>query len=301
MYNMILQKKIAILFVLQFLVVGSLLAVDPLHIVSSTTDLAAIAQEIGGAQIEVSSLCSAGREPHSIEVLPSYMVKIQQADLYLKVGLNLDRWADELISGSDNPKLLVIDCSEGIVPLQDKADAEHGHQHEKGNPHYWLAPSNLAQIATNIYNGLCQADPENILPYSIHLSVFKHKLDSAFAQWQTTLEPYQGTAILTYHESWPYFARDFDLQIAGIIESKPGVAPSPSHLAILEELIRKKNVRVILKEPFYSDPTAGLLNRDTGIKILNVPASVGGVPESTDIFTHFDYLTTQLAALLATR
>ena len=301
MYNMILQKRIAILFVLQFLVVGSLLAADLLHIVSSTTDLAAIAQEIGGSQIEVSSLCSAGREPHSIEVLPSYMVKIQQADLYLKVGLNLDRWADELISGSDNSKILVIDCSEGIIPLLDKADAEHGHQHEKGNPHYWLAPSNLSQIAANIHRGFCQADPQHTDFYTERLNTFKSKLDSAFAQWKSTLAPFKDAAVLTYHESWPYFARDFDLQIAGIIESKPGVAPSPSHLAILEELIRKKNVRVILKEPFYSDPTASLLNRDTGIKILNIPASVGGVPESTDIFTHFDYLTTQLASLLVTR
>nr|MCS5659662.1 metal ABC transporter substrate-binding protein [Dehalococcoidia bacterium] len=118
-------------------------------VVTSTTDLADIASMIGGDRVKVVSIARGTQDPHFVEVLPSYMIKVKRADIFFKVGMELDQWAQQIIDGSRNRKLIIVDCSKDIPRLgipEGKIDASMGDIHRYGNPHYWLDPENAKII-----------------------------------------------------------------------------------------------------------------------------------------------------------
>lgn len=272
------------------------------RIVTSTTDLASIAEMIGGDQVSVESICRGMADPHFIQLLPSYMVKVGRADIYLKVGMDLDYWANAIIDGSQNSDLLVVDCSKNVNPMEvptTQVNASMGDIHIRGNPHYWLAPSNGTPIAEAITEALTTVDPGNGALYSTRLEDFKARLDTKIQEWQTVAEPLKGKEIITYHNSWPYFARFFGIVVAGFVEPKPGIEPTPSHTAQLIALVKTRGIKVIAKEPFYSDRAPKSIALQTNTRIVNLPTSVGGVEGVDDYFTLFDALLAKLSAALA--
>ncbi|RPH93540.1 zinc ABC transporter substrate-binding protein [candidate division KSB1 bacterium] len=274
----------------------------PLRVVTSTNDLASIAKEVGGDLVQVEAICRADQDPHAFEILPGQVVLVQQASVYLKVGAALDFWADDLIASAGNSRLAITDCSRGIeiIGAEEHHDhVHHGHVHHDphpaGNPHYWLGPTNLPRIAINIRDALKAADAENANTYAERCSIFVARVDSAYAHWKDIAGACRGTAIVSTHSSWDYFTRDFGLTVAGIINPIPDVEPSPVALAQLEQAIRAKNARVFFKEPFASDRIPAVLTRDTGIRIMTAPSTVGGIKDTEDIWSLFDYLTRELA------
>ena len=178
--NVMKARFVIALFVFALSAVITPLGVTPatakVKVVASTTDLASIAEFIGGENIDVESISIGTSDPHYVEVLPSYMMKVARADVYLKVGMDLDRWANQIIDGSRNGKLVVVDCSQQIEPLQrptTKVDASMGDVHPQGNPHYWLDPNNGIVIAEMITNALAEVDGENFVFYAGRLEVFR--------------------------------------------------------------------------------------------------------------------------------
>ena len=271
---------------------------EPLRIVASTSDLAAVAREMVGPSVQVDVICRPDQDPHSFDILPRQVMLVKQADVYLKVGVALDPWADDLIRAAENPRLVVIDCSHGIEIIRDApgADETGEHTHPAGNPHYWLGPANLARIAGNIRDGLLLADPAASAQLTESCETLAARADSALARWREILAPCRGSGIVTAHASWDYFARDFGLRVAGVVSRVPDAEPSPAHLARLEEIIRGGGAGVFLKEPFTSDRIPWVLARDTGIQVMAAPSSVGAMPQSTDVWSHFEYLARELAA-----
>jgi zinc/manganese transport system substrate-binding protein len=262
-------------------------------IVASLSDLASITEFIGGDKVEVQSICKGTSNPHFVEVLPSYMMKVSKAQLYLKVGLGLDFWANPIIDGSRNGKLVVIDCSKGIEVLEKpttKVDASMGDVHPEGNPHYWLDPANGLVIAQNIVSGLAKVDPDNASFYESQLVQFEQKLNQKQKEWSEKAQSLKGLKMVTYHESWPYFASRFGIDVVGFVEPKPGIEPTPSHTAQLIQQIKNQNIKIIGKEPYFSDRTPKAILRATGALIVELPPSVGGTPEAKDYFALFDYL-----------
>jgi zinc/manganese transport system substrate-binding protein len=262
-------------------------------IVASLSDLASIAEFIGGDKVEVQSICKGTSNPHFVEVLPSYMMKVSKARLYLKVGLGLDFWANPIIDGSRNGGLEVIDCSKGIEVLEKpttKVDASMGDVHPEGNPHYWLDPANGLVVAQNIVSGLAKVDPDNASFYESQLVLFEQKLDQKQKEWSEKAESLKGLKMVTYHNSWPYFASRFGIDVVAFVEPKPGIEPTPSHTAALIEQIKSQKIKIIGKEPYFSDRAPKAISRATGALIVELPPSVGGVPEIQDYFGLFDYL-----------
>jgi ABC-type Zn uptake system ZnuABC Zn-binding protein ZnuA len=262
-------------------------------IVASSSDLASIAKEIGGTQIEINSIGQGKANLHFVEMLPSYMLKVSKADLYLKVGLAMDQWAAGIIDGARNDKLVVVDCSKGIDVVDKptgKVDASMGDVHPEGNPHYWLDPRNGKVIAKNILDGLLQADPGNSSLYQANYDRFVHRLDSAWQVWSTEAALFKGIKIISYHSSWAYFARAFDVGVAGFIEPKPGIEPTASHTSELIELMMKQQVKVVFREPYFSERSPNSLAKATGAAVYTVPSSVGGAESAVDYFTLFDTL-----------
>jgi zinc/manganese transport system substrate-binding protein len=289
--------KLKIIISTIVLVFGFGLTNAALNVVTSTADLKSIAEYIGGDRVSVKSIASGNSNPHFVEVLPSYMVMVSRADIYFMVGLELDFWAQPIIDGSRNGKLIIVDCSQGVEPMEKptaKIDASMGDVHPQGNPHYWLDPDNALIIAGNISRGLIQADPSGKAVYESNLAKFKSRLQEKMIDWRKKAAPLKGIEIITYHNSWPYFSRAFGLTVAGFVEPKPGIEPTPSHTAELIELVKSHGIKVIGKEPYFSDKSPKVIASATGAKIVNLPPSVGGDPQANDYFSLIDTIIDRL-------
>lgn len=274
-------------------------AVPRLEVAASISNLAAIAEEVGGERIRTQVICPPDENPHVVDLLPSHVIAVRQADVYLMVGMGLDAWAEDLVEGAEGDKLMVVDCSRSITPLP-MSGHEHGHHsHSMEDPHYWLGPSNLYPIAKIIADSLSRLLPEAEGEFRKRLADLQTRLDSAQVVWRETLEPCREVGIVSYHPAWGYFSRDLGISVVGCIESGHGAQPTPRELAILAEKLREEEVRVILREPFEPAPTAQALAAETGARILPFPTVVGSGPGNTDVFSHFNYLVTSLATTCA--
>jgi zinc/manganese transport system substrate-binding protein len=227
---------------------------------------------------------------------------VRHADLYLRVGAGLDYWSDELLSAAGRESLVVVDCSRGILLIDEPVNADHGHVsklHSAGNPHYWLAPSSIPRIAQGVCGGLQRADPQHYGEFAQSLSQFLKSYQVHFSSWTSAMLNCHGARIVTYHRLWDYFARDFGMEVVGTIEPHPGAEPSPESLALLEETIHEQRARLIIYEPFESQRWAKLLARDTGISIVRAPLSAQSTENTEGILGFFDQLTTVIGASCA--
>ncbi len=281
-----------------FVLLLSTVALAKVAIVTSTTDLRSIAEMIGGDLVTVESLNKGASNPHSVETLPSYMFKVSKANLYCKIGLDLDSWAAPIIDGSRNGKLVVVDCSQNVPVLgkpTQKVDASMGDVHPLGNPHYWLDPNNGLIIADNILDGLITVDPANAETYRKNRDAFATKLSEKLTEWKGLAAKLQGTEIVTYHDSWPYFANAFGIKVDGFVEPRPGIEPTPSHTAEIIELVKKRQIKMICIEPYFSDRAPKTIARETGAQVVVLPPSVGGAPGANDYLSLFDTILKTLA------
>jgi len=252
-----------------------------INIVASTTDLADIAQTIGGNRVKITSISRGNQDHHYVEVLPSYMLKVKKADVYLKVGLELDLWANQIIDGSRNRKLTIVNCAENILPLEvptTKVDASMGDIHRMGNPHYWLDPENGKIIAQNIQKALISVDPDGREYYENNYKNFIDAVDESLNKWSTEFESLKSKKMIFYHNSWPYFNTRFGVEAVQFIEPKPGIMPSPAHIEKILHIIRSNNIEVIGMETYFSDKAPKFLSEKTDIMIIRLAQSVDALP-----------------------
>jgi zinc/manganese transport system substrate-binding protein len=274
----------------------------PVTVVTSLPDFAAITRAIGGDLVEVDSIVKGNRDVHTVELLPSLMLKVRRADIYVKVGLDLDLWSRQLIDGSRNARLVVVDPSANIEVLQVptfKVDASYGDLHVYGNPHYWLDPANVRLIGEAILDGLTRVAPQHAATFRANLVAYVTRIDEAAAGWQQRLAPFAGARIVSFHNSWPYFERRFGIRVVEFLEPKPGVPPTPTHIAALQELLNSGQVRAILMESYFDDRVPAMLSRTTGVPLVKVPILVGAAPGVDDQFALFEEITRALAEALA--
>jgi len=283
-------------------------AAAKLYVVTTTPDLAAVAREIGGDKIEAESLALGTQDAHFVDPKPSFIVKLNRADLYIKRGMELEiGWAPVLEKGARNANVLYggsgyVDASAGIAPLEvpsGPVTRALGDVHPYGNPHYQLDPDNTKIMARNIADGLERVDPGDRATFEQRLGDFDRRIDTKLAEWSKIMAPFRGAKVVTYHKSWEYFAARFGLEINGNMEPKPGVAPSPAHLAHLITLMKAQNCKLIIKEPFYPENLTHVVADKTGAKVLVLPDAPGGAPGTDDYFSFMDHNVKQVAAALA--
>jgi zinc/manganese transport system substrate-binding protein len=274
-------------------------AKEPLRVVTTTSDLAALVRTVGGNRVQVDALVKGTQDPHHIEVLPSYMMKLRQADLFFTIGMDLDLWALPLRDGSRNANLVMIDCSSAIqrleIPTSD-VNAGMGDIHIYGNPHYWLDPENGKVLLQTISTQLTSLSPADGPFFEANRQAYTARLTEKIKEWQTLLAPFQGQSLIFYHNSWPYFLKRFGLQAANFIEPKPGISPSPAHTQQLIRQIHDHSIKAIAMEPFFDSRVPKMISAQTGAKVLLLPSSVGGVKEAVDYIALFDYIVTTLSA-----
>jgi zinc/manganese transport system substrate-binding protein len=274
------------------------LAADTLRIAASITDLGSIAASVGGERVEVVTIARSGTDPHRVEVLPSYMTRVARAQVYLKVGLGLDQWADGIIDGAHNSKLLVVDCSQGVPVLEKpagKVDASMGDVHPDGNPHYWLDPRNAALVAHTIATALGRLDPANAPAYAGRADAFDTAAHEVVARGQQRLAALPTHDILTYHRSWSYFAATFGLDVVATIEPIPGIPPTARHLDELVGTVKERKIQVALQEPYFSEEAGKFLTRQTGLRVVTESASCDDVSAGS-YFAHIERVLGEIAA-----
>ena len=269
-----------------------------LNVITSTTDMAALAQEVGGDKISVESLAKGYQDPHFVEAKPSFLLKLRNADLLISVGLQLEiGWLPPLITQSGNPRIQpgnngYLDASQFAQILDiptGPVSRAMGDVHPLGNPHYWLDPDNGRRIAKGIAGKLAEMDPGDQAYFQQRYADFEKRLSDAEKKWEAQMAPYKGRKIATYHNSWPNFARHFGLEVAGFVEPRPGIPPTPQHTIELIQLMKRENVKVLLMEPYFDSKTPNSIGAATGAKVLVMTPSVGGEKDITDYFKLFDY------------
>ena len=269
-----------------------------LNVMTTTEDLASIAREIGGDHITVDAIAKGYQDAHFVEAKPSFILKLQKADVLICVGRELEiGWLPPLIQQSRNSKIQVgaqgyLDASLGASILEipnGNITRAMGDVHPLGNPHYWTDPENGKRIAKEIADKLSELRPGDIAFFRQQLTSFTTRLDAAEKRWLAQMAPYKGTKMVTYHRSFPNFAERFGLDIVGYVEPRPGIPPTPQHTLDLINEMKRQNVKLVLVEPYFDMKTPMAIGRDTGAQVLVMPPSVGGTKEVPDYFKLFDY------------
>jgi ABC-type Zn uptake system ZnuABC Zn-binding protein ZnuA len=265
---------------------------------TTTEDLASIAREVGGDRITAEAMAKGYQDPHFVEAKPSFILKLQKADVLIAVGRELEiGWLPPLIQQSRNSKIQpgsagYLDASLQAEILEvptGQVTRAMGDVHPLGNPHYWMDPENGKRIGKEIAEKFSELRPNDKAFFQQKQTDFSTRLDAAEKRWLAQMAPYKGTKVVTYHRSFPNFAARFGLEIIGYIEPKPGIPPSPQHTLDLINEMKRQNVKIELIEPYFDLKTPNAIGRDTGAEVLVMPPSVGGVKEITDYFKLFDY------------
>jgi zinc/manganese transport system substrate-binding protein len=292
------KALIAALVAAAFLTGAPARAQGKLTVITTTEDLASIAREVGGDRITVESIAKGYQDPHFVEAKPSFILKLQKADVLIVVGRELEiGWLPPLVQQSRNAKIqpgaeAYLDASLTAEILEiptGQVTRAMGDVHPLGNPHYWLDPENGKRIARSIADKFSQLRPNDRAMFQQRLADFITRLDAAEKRWLAQMAPYKGTQVVSYHRSLPNFAARFGLDIIGYVEPKPGIPPSPQHTLDLINEMKRQNVKLVLVEPYFDLKTPNAIGRATGAEVLVILPSVGGNKEVTDYFKLFDY------------
>ena len=269
-----------------------------LNVITATTDLAALAQEVGGDKINVNSIAKGYQDPHFVEAKPSFLLQLRQADLLVIVGLQLEiGWLPPLITQSGNSRIQVgangyLDASQFAEILEIPQGAitrAMGDVHPLGNPHYWLDPENGRRVAKGIAAKLGEMDPEDAAYFQQRYQDFDRRLSEAEKKWDAEMKPFRGRKVVTYHNSLPNFAKHFGLEVVGFVEPRPGIPPTPSHTLDVINMMKRDGVKVMMVEPYFDRKTPDAIARETGGTVVEYLPSVGGVKDVNTYFQLFDY------------
>ncbi len=276
------------------------------RVVTTYTDLADIVKQIGGARVQVSALARPQDDFHLVTPRPSMALELSRARLFVRVGMDLDLWADDLLTAARNAAILrgasgYVDCSVGVKKLEvptGRVDPSMGDVHIYGNPHYLFDPANAKIAARNILEGLKRVDPANTQEYQRGYDAFVARVDEQLKRWQQALSPYKGMPVVEYHKNLSYFLHRFGLQQLATLEPKPGIPPSPSHLREVVAQMKNAGCKVILIEHYRARRFADSVARETGARVVVLPLAVG-IEGNTDYFRMIEAIVNRIAAALA--
>jgi ABC-type Zn uptake system ZnuABC Zn-binding protein ZnuA len=279
-----------------------------LKVATSLTDLASVAQLVGGKHVTAESLCRGYEDPHFVPAKPSLMKAIQHADVYVSTGLELDAgWLPLVLPGSRNPKIQpgakgFVDGSEGVQVLEKPngtVSRAEGDVHPLGNPHYYLDPKALEVVADHLARVFSELDPANAADYTANAKQFDARMETSLEKWEKQMAPYKGAPIVTYHKNFIYFIDRFGLKDFGNVEPKPGIPPTPRHSAELAEAMKGAGVKVVVFGPYYKADASNELAKRAGGVAVEVATEVGGLPATDDVFSKFDVLVNSIAGALS--
>lgn len=272
------------LLLLPFLALPAIPACARLTVVATTPDLGAIAHAIGGDHIDLTTLAKPTEDPHFVDAKPSFILKLNHADALIEGGAELEAgWLTPLLEGARNPRLDAgkpgrISAVEGVALLEipSALDRSQGDIHAAGNPHFLTDPLNAKIVAAHVARSLAQLDASSAGVFQANLKEFDEQLDAKLAEWQKLLAPYEGRPLVTYHNYWIYFGRRFGFPMELFLEPKPGIPPTPAHLAGVITKMKADNLKLVAVQPYQNRKTAETVATHTGAIVLDWPSFPGG-------------------------
>lgn len=281
-----------------------------LLVVTTSTDLKALVEAVGGDRVSVQSLAPPIHEPHAVEVKPSQFAELKAAALLVRIGLDHEPWLLRVLQAVNDPRFgpgssNYLETAKGIRLLQAETPrlrAERGpHVHGFGNTHFWLDPENARPMTAAILEALARLDPAARPQFEANRKRFLAEMEKRLRQWTQAMAPYRGARVVVAHESWPYFAERFGLRIVAALEPTPGVPPSPADLARLTREMREAGIKVLIAEPSSNASLVGEVAARSGARVVTLIPSVGGDPEARDYLSLFDVNVKRLTDALAAR
>lgn len=225
-----------------------------LKVITTSPDLKSLVEAVGGERVDVESLGRPEQDPHAIELKPAQLLRVRQAAMLVKVGLDHEPWLARLPAFTGT----VVDASTSVPLLQTETprlrSERKAHSHAFGNTHYWLDPKNAWPITASILAALSELSPADRQAFAANRDAFLTRLDARLAIWETALAPYRGARIVVIHDSWSYLAGRFGFAVVAAAEPNPGIPPSPGELAALLDRLRHSDVRLLIADP-HSDPS----------------------------------------------
>lgn len=279
----------------------------PLKVVTTIPDLADIAREIGGERVEVSSICRGRENLHSVVTKPSHLIAMSKADLFVQIGLSLEPFVPGLLEGCRNPRIAAgksgfVNCSEGWQPLDVPASLSRqgGDVHPHGNPHMNLDPRAGRHCAARVLAALIAVDAAHKGDYEKRHAAYVAKLDAAEKRWAELGAAWKGAVLVEYHQEFRYISNAYGIELVGALENKPGIPPTPNHLAELIGLMKQRGVKVIATAPWSNNDTLARVAEKTGATIVELPNMCGGSPATETWIGMMDALHDKLARAFAT-
>ena len=278
-----------------------------LKVVATTSEYGALASAIGGDRVTVTTIAKPTEDPHFVDARPSQIVAMNRADILIEGGADLEiGWLPPLLEGARNPRILAgapgrVVASEGVqlLDIPQLADRSQGDTHTAGNPHFMLDPENAKIVATHLARVFVALDAPGAAAYNANLAALTSGIDAKMREWTAALAPYKGRQIVTYHPTWRYFCRRFGLEANTFLEPKPGIPPSPPHLAEVIAKMQVQNIRVLLVEPYQPRKTAESVAAHNNAQIVDVCQFPGALPGTTTYVELIDTNVKRIAQALA--
>jgi zinc/manganese transport system substrate-binding protein len=277
-----------------------------LKVVATLPDFASLAREVGGDKIEITTLAKATEDSHFVDARPSFVVALRSADVLIDGGAELEiGWLPPLLQNARNPKIEAgkpgrVQASQGIrlMNVPTNVTRAAGDVHALGNPHFAVDPIIAKAIAAHIAQAFSAVDPPNAALYNANYKKFEATINAKLQEWGAKLLPCKGQSVVAYHDSWVYFAHRFGLNIDVFLEPKPGIPPSPSHLAEVIQQIKTQHIKAILVEPYHNRKIAEKVAQSTGAKVVDFAQFPGALPNTDTYVKLIDALVDRLAAAL---
>jgi zinc/manganese transport system substrate-binding protein len=277
-----------------------------LKVVATLPDLASLARDIGGDKVEVSAMAKPTEDSHFVDARPSFVVQLRSADVLIDGGAELELgWLPPLLQNARNPKLEVgkpgrVQASQGVrlMNVPTNVTRAAGDVHALGNPHFMTDPIIAKTVALHIAQSFAAVDPPNAASYDGNYKKFEATINAKLQEWGAAMLPFKGQSVVAYHDSWVYFAHRFGLNIEIFLEPKPGIPPSPSHLAEVIEKMKAQKIKAIIVEPFHDRKIAEKVASSTGAKVVDFAQYPGALPDTDSYVKLIDVLVSRLAAAM---
>jgi zinc/manganese transport system substrate-binding protein len=277
-----------------------------LNVVATLPDFGALARDIGGDKVNVTVLAKPTEDPHFVDARPSFVVALRTADVLIDGGAELEiGWLPPLLQNARNPKIEVgqpgrVEASQGIRLMEVPATLTRaaGDIHAMGNPHFTVDPIIAKAVAQHIANAFAAVDSANAAFYQANAKQFEATINAKLQEWGAKLLPFREQNVVAYHDSWPYFAHRFGLSINIFLEPKPGIPPSPSHLAEVIQQMKAQHIKAIIVEPYHNRKIAEKVASATGAKVVDFAQYPGAFPNTDTYVKLIDTLVNRLAAAM---
>ena len=278
-----------------------------LRVFACEPEWGALAQELGGKLVEVSVATSALQDPHQIQAKPSLIARARNADLVVCTGAELEvGWLPLLLQQSGNAKIQAgqpgnFAAADFVRKLDvpGQLDRSQGDVHAAGNPHIQTDPRNIAQVALALATRLQQVDPAHAGEYAKAQADFAQRWQQASLRWTTQAAPLKGLAVASQHKAFVYLYDWLGLKEVAVLEPKPGVEPSASHLQAVLATFNATPARMVLYAAYQDPRPSDWLSKNAGIPTVKIPFTVGGSDGARDLFGLFDDTIARLLAAAA--